>query len=214
MKQILLSFFTILYFSSSALAQTHTQGTYNPVEYFNEFLRIVTVPNIQIPMCLKLSELPRIPGLGVLSSYCISDFEPFIAPDGEPFSNDVYESAADTEPFDSWFRELQDSADIRRIMTKSEKTEFVKKFATKITEYKQLHNNLPSFYDTINKKYHGDTIKYVQNILATSIFFNRRKLNDLVSTMDYKLMFKDEGFNFLISIMDMQYQKTNSFLKE
>lgn len=204
MKQTLLYFILIFCFSGSAQAQT--LGTNEPFKYFEDYIRIVTVPNVQIPMCLKLSELPQIPGLGVLSSYCISDFEPDIAPDGRSFSNDVYGSVADEKTFSTWFRVLKDSAAIRRTMTKSEKAEFVQNFAAKIAAYKQSHSNLPSFYNTIDKRYHGDATKYVQSILATSILFNRRKLNDLVSTMDYKLLFKDEGFNFLISIMDMQNQ--------
>ena len=61
---------------------------------------------------------------------------------------------------------------------------------------------LPSFYETIDKKFKGDIQKYVDKLFETSIFTDYNRLKNFVMKPSAKKLGEDMGFQLSTSVRE------------
>ena len=178
----------------------------NPLSVFQPFIDIFTLPDVEIPFAVKLSRI-RVSGEERMPQRIFADYGDFVQLEhGEP-SLTVVSKAHDEEPFATWFQQLFDRQKVCREMSPLERQRIAKDLANTIDDYRSKNFHLPMFYYTIDSKFNGDSRRYADHIFKTSLLFNRQRLNRFYEDLDHAHLFEDEGFNFLISILDFAKQQ-------
>lgn len=177
----------------------------NPLSVFQPFIDVFTLTDVEIPLAIKLSRI-RVSGEESLPQRIVADYGGFVhqEPDEPPLT--VYSKAHDDEPFATWFQLLYDRQKVCLEMSPLERQRIAKDLANTIDDYRSKNFHLPMFYWTIDTKFNGDSRRYVDHIFKTSLLFNRQRLNRFYEDLDHAHLFEDEGFNFLISVLDFAKQ--------
>lgn len=177
----------------------------NPLSVFQPFIDVFTLPDVEIPFAIKLSH--AVSDEEALPRRIVADYGDFVRQEsGEP-SPTTLGKAHDEEPFATWFQLLFDRQKACREMSPLERQRIAKDLANTIDDYRSKNLHLPMFYWTINTKFDGDARRYADHIFKTSLLFNRQRLNRFYEDLDHAHLFEDEGFNFLISVLDFAKQQ-------
>ena len=104
---------------------------------------------------------------------------------------------------DQEFRDLVSTVkDIKdRLTSTTDKSIAFSKDATikKIDKFRSKAKLLPTFYDIIDKKFNGNTERYVNDMLEKSVFLNDKSYNRFKEKSGIKRLEKDPYMNYLVS---------------
>ncbi|MDO4211268.1 MAG: hypothetical protein Q4D23_06090 [Bacteroidales bacterium] len=171
---------------------------------FMPFINTFTLSGAEVPLAVKLADV-RLNGK-LLPHWTITDYGDFVHQEPGMPSLDINSKAYDAEPYATWFTQLEEQLKTNLQMTQHQRDSLASAFNVAIMRYREHATRLPSFYETIDTKFNGDSYDYVAHIFRTSLLFNRRRFYRFREDLDHAHLFEDEGFNFLISVLDFAKQ--------